>query len=130
MAKTEQTDKIGKKCKPPCPLDESILGKNKGVPDIQVSIDVPKKRAIDCLLRTAIDNDHLRHQANVCVICDEVIIGTEEVCSIEKEQILKHSDRLSVRSYNEFYGRNMHPELERQYQIHDMKGLLLSPRSR
>ena len=97
------------------------------MPIIEVLTEKPKKKSIDCLLRTAIEGNFSTHQANVCIVCDRIIIGVERVVSLAKEQILKHFHRLSVASYNEYYGRTIHPELERQYQIEDMKGLLLSP---
>ena len=84
-------------------------------------------KAVKKLLATLLSNNHLEHQANVCVIYDKLIIGTAKVCSLEKKTILKHRHRLSVERYIEYYGKEMHPELERQYQLQDMKGVLLSP---
>ena len=65
----------------------------------------------------------------MCVICNELIIGTEEACSLSKEHILKHKQRLSVESYNEFFGRLLDSIVVKQYKIFDLKGLVLSPRS-
>ena len=48
---------------------------------------------------------------------------------MNREQILKHKDKLSVQSYNEFYGGRLHPELVKQYEIDGLNGMLLSPRS-
>ena len=97
---------------------------------VEVNADRPKKKAVKCLLSTSISNNNLVHQANVCVICDRLIIGTAKVCLLEKKTILAHKHRLSVESYNEYYGGTMHPDLERQYQIDDLNGILLPPRLR
>ena len=40
------------------------------------------RKSVDCLLKIAIDGNHTLHQANVCVICDALIIGTAKVCAI------------------------------------------------
>ena len=73
-------------------------------------------------------------QALVCIVCDRHIIGTEQVCYLTKEQLLKNKLRLGVESYNKFYMENgytqLHPELVEQYRVDDMVGLLLSRRSR
>jgi len=73
-------------------------------------------------------------QALVCIVCDRQIIGTEQVCYLTKEQLLKNKLRLGVESYNKFYMENgykkLHPELVKQYEVDDMVGLLLSQRSR
>jgi hypothetical protein len=73
-------------------------------------------------------------QALVCIVCDHHIIGTEKICHLTKEQLLKNEHRLGVESYNEFYMKNgykeLHPELVKQYEVDGMTGLLLSQRSR
>ena len=56
------------------------------------------------MTRTLVRGERDGHRAHVCVICDELIIGTEDVCSLDKYHILKHKQRLSVESYNEFWG--------------------------
>jgi hypothetical protein len=68
----------------------------------------------------------------VCIICDCCIIGTEAIRKLTKEQILLHKKRLSVDSYEEYYETTLKPEVTKQYQINvdDLKGVLLSPRSR
>ena len=43
------------------------------------------------------------HKANVCVVCDRLIIGTEEVKEISKERLESNKDRISVDSYESFY---------------------------
>ncbi len=68
----------------------------------------------------------------MCIICDCCIIGTEAIRKLTKEQILLHKKRLSVDSYEEYYETTLKPEVTKQYQINvdDLKGVLLSPRSR
>jgi hypothetical protein len=93
---------------------------------------VQKIREKICL-STAVDGDINRHRAHVCVVCDRLIIGLEEVKFIEKETLLESSSKLAVSSYEEYYdGVPMHPELVKQYQVEDcdLKHLLLSPRAR
>eukprot|EP00985_Skeletonema_marinoi_P017105 scaffold9319_cov192-Skeletonema_marinoi.AAC.1 len=68
-----------------------------------------------------------RHRAIGCVVCDEFIIGTEQLCSISRDQLLAHKDRLGVESYAEFHGE-MDEILQKQYEISGLEGILLSPR--
>jgi hypothetical protein len=108
---------------------------NGVVPFIDVSLEGVKK-ARTLLTRTAIvvDDDHddndtpnQRHRAIGCVVCDEFIIGTEEQCSITRDQLLEHKDRLGVESYEECHGV-MDNELQKQYEIKGLEGILLSRR--
>ena len=73
-------------------------------------------------------------QALVCIVCDRHIIGTEKVCHLTKDRLLKNKLRLGVENYNKFYTDNgyrpLHLELVKQYEVDDMAGLLLSQRSR
>jgi len=76
-------------------------------------------------------------QAPVCIVCDYHIIGTEEICYLTKEDLLKNEKRIGVKSYDDFYtkasngGYSKLPlELVEQYEVDGMKGLLLSRRSR
>ena len=100
-----------------------------GVPVIEVEIDGPMRKAQKHICRTLVKGTKDSHQALVCVICDELIIGTEEICSVDKTRILKHKQRLSVESYNEFFGGSLDPVVVKQYEVSDLPGLLLSPRS-
>ena len=70
--------------------------------------------------------------ANVCIICDGFIIGTEKVCKLTPNQISQHRRRLSFKAYESYYGHELKPELRKQYQVNNthLKDLLLSPRSR
>ena len=100
-------------------------------------VETTKRVMEACMMdqRTAVGEDEEgggrdRHHAHVCVICDRFIIGTEKLCKLTKEGIEKHSGRLGVENYETYYGMSLKPELIKQYQIDDMPGLLLSPRSR
>ena len=65
----------------------------------------------------------------MCVVCDRCIIGVEKVHAMNKDHILLNAKRLSVKTYEEFYGETLHPISVKQYQVDDIEGLLLSPRS-
>lgn len=72
-------------------------------------------------------------QVPVCVICDRLIIGCEKRHSLGKTEINYHRSRLSVESYEIYYGEDMHPELVKEYEIEncpELKGMLLSRRAR
>lgn len=75
------------------------------------------------------DPDYQR--AHVCVVCDRIIIGMEEVKYISKEQLIENADRLSVSSYEEHFCISLKRELVCQYEVEDddLRGILLSPRS-
>jgi len=98
------------------------------VPKIQVE---PHKTAIRKGISAATRTHRCdgSHQASVCVICDRCIIGTETIHRMTKERILLNQKRLSVKTYEEFYGEELNPILVDQYSIDDMPGILLSPRS-
>jgi hypothetical protein len=71
-------------------------------------------------------------RANVCVVCDELIIGMEDIKWLSKEDILNNKHRLSVESYEMHYRIDLKDELVLQYQVQDceLHGILLSPRAR
>jgi hypothetical protein len=77
------------------------------------------------------DYDDNWQKSNICVICDCLIIGTEEIKLLNKEHIENSADRLSVSSYEEYYCIYLKRELVQQYQVEDpdLHGLLLSPRA-
>ena len=52
------------------------------------------KSALEQLIQRTVNGDG-SHSMPVCVICDQFIIGVEEVCSISKEILLKNKERLS-----------------------------------
>ena len=45
------------------------------------------------------------------------------------KSVFCNAKRLSVETYEELYGEMLHPILVKQYQIDDIKGIFLSPRS-
>lgn len=99
-----------------------------GGDDLSVDIDdsVNQARTVD--QHTLVEMES--HQACVCLICDRFIIGMEKLNHIKKDHVLAHNSRLSVESYENHYGYTLHPDLVQQYSVHDLPGLLLSPRSR
>ena len=77
-------------------------------------------------------NDDGFHQALVCVICNELIIGVEPFCWINK-QVLRGGDikdRLGVERYKYHYCVELNDELVCQYTVPGLEGILLSPRSK
>ena len=81
------------------------------------------------ILRTL--NGDGNHSMPVCVVCDQFIIGVEEVCSISKEILQKNKQRLSWPTLETFCNRKFPEALKRQYRVEDpdLKELILSPRS-
>jgi hypothetical protein len=71
-------------------------------------------------------------RAYVCVACDELIIGMEEIKWLGKEDILNNKHRLSVEAYEMHYRIDLKDELVLQYQVQDcdLHGILLSPQAR
>ncbi len=91
---------------------------------------------IDCAMKEAKQflhrnpaNPHM-HRAIVCIICDRFIIGTETIYKLTKDDIWAHSGRLGVKSYEEYYHTILKAEVKKQYQVHGLQDMLLSPRSR
>jgi hypothetical protein len=68
-------------------LDDDIMI-NGVVPFIDVSLEgVKKARSLLTRTATITVDDNQRHRAIGCVVCDEFIIGTEEKCSISRDQL-------------------------------------------
>ena len=65
----------------------------------------------------------------MCLVCDRLIIGTEIIHALKKDRIEMHQHRLSVKAYEDHYGKKLNPILVQQYSVNDFPGLLLSPRS-
>ena len=74
-------------------------------------------------------NPHM-HREIVCIICDRFIIGTETIHKLTKADIWTHSGRLGVNSYEEYYHTTLKAKVKKQYQVHGLQDMLLSPRSR
>ena len=98
--------------------------------DMDNVINQSMKESVKYLHRTKDPDDPLKHRAIVCIICDRFIIGTEAIHKLTKEQILLHERRLSVASYEEYYETKLKSDVTKQYEVNDLKGMLLSPRSR
>ena len=81
---------------------------------------------------TIINEDKNGHHALICIVCDCLIIGMEEVKFIEKNQLLINSSKLCMSAYEQYYHCvSLHKELVKQYQVDDddLKHLLLSLRA-
>jgi hypothetical protein len=71
------------------------------------------------------------HKSLVCLVCDCFIMGTfKKVPSMSISDIKRHSHRLSVKRYEEFYGEALHKDLVAQYHVPGFPGMLLSKRAR
>jgi hypothetical protein len=90
------------------------------------------KEAKKYLYRTQDPENAHKHKSIVCVICNQLIIGTEKIHYLSKDNISAHTQRLSVESYKRYYETVLIHEVRNQYMINDgnLKELLLSPRSR
>ncbi len=66
----------------------------------------------------------------MCIICDPFIIGTETIYKLSKEDIGAHSERLGVKSYEEYYQTTLKTVVKKQYQVLGLQDMLLSPRLR
>ena len=101
-----------------------------------ISRKEPLERALKLLTeRTDIRHDecnHDYHQACVCLICDRIIKGTDEVKFVRKSTILKNEHVLSIDYFNKSTNMAISPALQQQYQINDtdLQHLFLSPHSR
>ena len=71
-------------------------------------------------------------RAAVCVLCDRLIIGCEEIHKITVDSLRSQKNRISVKSYEDHHQVTLKDELISQYEIkgHELKGLLLSPRAK
>jgi hypothetical protein len=89
------------------------------------------KEAKKYLHRTQHSLNTHKNKSIVCVICGRFIIGTETIHYLSKNNIIAHERRLSVESYERYYGTKLKPQVRSQYMINDgdLKHLLLSLRS-
>ena len=101
-----------------------------------ISRKEPLQRSLDYLVgRSHVGNDHSSgkhlHKACVCVVCDTFIKGTEPICYLTSDQLVRKSSVLSVNYYNKTTNKQITPNLREQYKLSDdcLKNLLLSPRS-
>ncbi len=98
--------------------------------DMTNVIDRATKEAKQFLHRTRDPGNPHRHRATVCIICDHFIIGTETIHRLTKENVGAHSERLGVKTYEEYYQTTLKAKVKRQYQVQGLQDMLLSPRSR
>ena len=82
------------------------------------------------LHRTKHANDGNIHKAYVCIVCDCVILGTEPLRTIHRDDLRKHKHRLGVDEYQQFHGYELTDLTKRQYRVNGFPKMLLSPRSR
>jgi hypothetical protein len=80
-------------------------------------IDRATKEAKHFLRRTWDPANPHQHRATVCIICDHFIISTETIHKLTKEDIGTHSERLGVKSYEEYYQTTLKAEVKKQYQV-------------
>ena len=121
--------------------DSSIENTKESVPNISQHVETQEslQKAFSHLLKTKVgDNETVSsktnsisfplvnhiHQANVCVICDRFITGTNEVKWVSKETLKIHRKRFS--------DNTLPNALQSCYNVHDpeLHDLLLSPRAR
>ena len=123
--KDNQAKKKKRQCQSQCKNDYNNNEAN-------IVIQRLMKEAKHILHRTKDPDNPCRFKANVCIICDGFIIGTEKICKLTPDQISQHRRRLSVKAFESYYGHELKPELRKQYQVSNknLKDLLLSPRSR
>ncbi len=93
-------------------------------------IDHATKEAKEFLHRTRDQTNPHKHRATVCIICDRFIIGTETIHKLTNEDICAHSERLGVKSYEEYYQTTLKAKVKKQYQVQGLQDMLLSPRLR
>lgn len=94
------------------------------------AIEKAVKEGKQALHRTVDENDPSSHRANVCIICDCFIIGTDSIKYLKANDIRKHKSRIGVDSYNAYYKTTLHPDLVKHYKVPGLDGLLLSPSSK
>ena len=114
------------------------------VPDLCSTVDIENSvaKAIGYIKRTCshwgknnpcITNcDNMTFSACVCVVCDTFIIGTEEICWLSKDDLIKFKPFLGSKALEEYIGKSLPREIKEQYSVKNCKleGLLLSPRAR
>ncbi len=93
-------------------------------------IDCATKKAKQILHRTRDPANPHKHRATVCIICGCFIIGTETIHKLTKEDICAHSERLGVKSYEEYYQTTLKAKVKKPYQVQGLQDMLLSARSR
>lgn len=97
---------------------------------IKEAIEKSVKQAKQALHRTVDEDDPSRHKANVCIICDCFITGTDSIKYLKANEIRKHKRRISVDSYEAYYKTKLPQDLVEHYRVPGLDGMLLSPSSK
>ena len=114
------------------------------VPDLCSTVDIENSvaKAIGYIRRTCsqwggknpciTSCDNMTFSACVCVVCDTFIIGTEEICWLSKDDLIKFKPFLGSKALEEYIGKSLPREIKEQYSVKNclLEGLLLSPRAR
>ena len=98
--------------------------------NMAIVINCAMKEARRFLHRTQDPANPHKHRANVCIICNHFIIGTETIHKLTKEDICAHSERLGINSYEEYYQTTLKNDVKKQYQVQGLHDMLLSPQLR
>jgi hypothetical protein len=80
-------------------------------------IDRATMEAKQFLHRTRDSANPYQHRATVCIICNRFIIDTETIHKLTKEDTGAHSERLGVKSYEEYYQTTLKADMKKQYQV-------------
>lgn len=87
------------------------------------------KNASDYLHRTKNISNSTLHKLPVCVVCECFIIGTEPIHYLTKKDLKMHRTSLGVHSFEKYYNIDLNQDLEKEYRVPGLDGLLLSPKS-
>ena len=66
----------------------------KRVETMKEAIDKAVKEGLQALHRTVDEDDPSRHRADVCIICDCFISGTDSIKYLKASEIRKHKSRI------------------------------------
>ena len=100
------------------------------VETIKEAIDKAMKEGKEALHRTVNEKNSSQHRANVCIICDCFILGTDSIKYLKPCDIRKHKSRIGVESYQSYYKTTLHEDLVKHYEVTGLEGMLLSPSSK
>jgi len=93
------------------------------------TISKAKAEALEYLHQTYNKATNL-YQANVCIVCDCFILGTEPVKRLKKGRLNDHKKRLGVENYKTFYKlKDIPKDLRNYYKVKGHPDMLLSPRT-
>lgn len=87
------------------------------------------KNTADYLHRTKQEQDPTLHKVPVCVVCECFIIGTEEIHYLSGRELKEHKISLGVDSFEKYYNIDLPRQLQNEYKVSGLDGLLLSPKT-